>query len=130
MKTESVFKVMKVVLYTLIVVITTLIIDGWISKPSIVYVEAEKPRHNTTADIIRTTSDEVVDITPYCTSREIIYTVQDGDSFWELAEKFYNDGNKYEVIMVENNTESLMPGDEIRIPIFEPIAEICKIERG
>ena len=83
MKTESVFKIMKVVLYTLIVIITTLIIDGWISKPTVVYVEVEKPRQNTTADIVKVTSDEdVVDITPYCASREIIYTVQEGDSFW------------------------------------------------
>ena len=127
---KSAFKCVRVVIYTLFVIIATLIIDGWISKPQIKYIEV--PMQTTSTDIKTATKtvklkdgNDVVDITPYSVSKEIIYTVQEGDSFWELAERFYNDGNKYTVIMIENNIESLMPGDEIHIPIFEPTAEIC-----
>ena len=117
------FKIMRAVIYTLFISIATLVIDGWISKPQVVYVEKPTPSIVNTAvkTIYVDDDDEIVDITPYMEAGKIIYTVQEGDTFWQLAEEFYQDGNKYEVIMVENGIDNLLPGEEITIPIFDEI---------
>jgi len=52
---------------------------------------------------------------------EIFYTIADGDTLWEIATKFYDDGNKYTHIVDANleviKDENLIyPGQTIRIP--------------
>ena len=49
----------------------------------------------------------------------ITYHVQYGDSFWYLADQFYNDGTMYEKIMTDNGITSLYPGDVINI--YDPV---------
>ncbi len=46
------------------------------------------------------------------------YVVQTGDSFWKIAIKFYNDGNRAKDIMTANGytTEKLTVGDVLNIP--------------
>jgi len=52
---------------------------------------------------------------------EIFYTIADGDTLWDIATKFYNDGSKYKHIVDANleviKDENLIyPGQTIRIP--------------
>lgn len=45
-----------------------------------------------------------------------IYKVEEGDYYWLIAEKFYQDGNLWEKVAKANNFKGLNPGDEIIIP--------------
>ena len=52
---------------------------------------------------------------------EIFYTIAEGDTLWDIAKKFYNDGSKYTHIVDANleviKDENLIyPGQTIRIP--------------
>lgn len=50
---------------------------------------------------------------------ERIYTVEEGDSLWKIAEKFYGDGTKYAVIASRNQIEQpelIYPGSSLIIP--------------
>jgi len=52
---------------------------------------------------------------------EIFYTIAEGDTLWDIATKFYNDGSKYTHIVDANleviKDENLIyPGQTIRIP--------------
>lgn len=49
----------------------------------------------------------------------VVYHVQPGDSFWFLADQFYNDGSLYIKIMEDNNITALYPGDVVNI--YDPI---------
>jgi hypothetical protein len=45
------------------------------------------------------------------------YTIEDGDSPWAVAEKFYGDGNKYPILVeVNDGKDSYYTGDVIMIP--------------
>lgn len=52
---------------------------------------------------------------------EIFYTILKGDTLWEIANKFYDDGTKYTHIVDANlevikNADLIYPGQSIRIP--------------
>ena len=52
---------------------------------------------------------------------EIFYTIEKGDTLWEIATKFYDDGSKYPHIVDANievikNPDLIYPGQAIRIP--------------
>jgi nucleoid-associated protein YgaU len=52
---------------------------------------------------------------------EVFYTIEEGDTLWNIAEKFYGDGNKYKHIVNANlevikNEDLIYPGQTIRIP--------------
>jgi len=52
---------------------------------------------------------------------EIFYTIVKGDTLWEIATKFYDDGSKYTHIVDANlevikNADLIYPGQAIRIP--------------
>jgi nucleoid-associated protein YgaU len=52
---------------------------------------------------------------------EIFYTIEKGDTLWEIATKFYDDGNKYTHIVDANlevikDKDLIYPGQTIRIP--------------
>ena len=52
---------------------------------------------------------------------EISYTIEKGDTLWEIATKFYDDGNKYTHIVDANlevikDKDLIYPGQTIRIP--------------
>lgn len=49
----------------------------------------------------------------------LVYHVQYGDSFWGIAEEFYNDGTMYTYIMQTNETTSLHPGDVLNL--YDPV---------
>ncbi len=56
--------------------------------------------------------DEIVDV--------IDYTIQSGDTFFKLAQKFYKDAEKSYIIQNANaglDPKKLKPGDKIRIPV-------------
>ena len=49
------------------------------------------------------------------------YTIKEGDTLWAIAQKYYGDGNKYQVIVEENlevikDADKIYPGQTIRIP--------------
>jgi len=49
------------------------------------------------------------------------YTIQEGDTLWAIAQKYYGDGNKYQHIVDENlevikDADKIYPGQTIRIP--------------
>ena len=47
------------------------------------------------------------------------YTVESGDTLWAIAERFYGDGNKYQVIADANaipNPDLIQPGQVLTIP--------------
>ncbi len=47
------------------------------------------------------------------------YTVVSGDTLWAIAERFYGDGSKYQVIADASgisNPDLIHPGDELTIP--------------
>lgn len=60
------------------------------------------------------------------TENPIEYTVQYGDSFWAISEKFYGDGNNYSYIMACNNMTKLYPGDTVLI--YDP--EVYEIDES
>lgn len=46
-----------------------------------------------------------------------MYTVQDGDSPWAIAQKFWGDGNKYPYLVeVNDGKENLHTGDVLKVP--------------
>jgi len=50
------------------------------------------------------------------------YEIQEGDSLWKIADKFYGNGSKYEKIFEENrevikDPDKIFPGQKIRIPM-------------
>jgi len=50
------------------------------------------------------------------------YVIQEGDSLWKIADKFYGNGSKYEKIFEENrevikDPDKIFPGQKIRIPM-------------
>jgi len=52
---------------------------------------------------------------------EIFYTIEKGDTLWEIASKYYDDGSKYTYIVDANievikNADLIYPGQAIRIP--------------
>jgi len=52
---------------------------------------------------------------------EIFYTIEKGDTLWEIASKYYDDGSKYTHIVDANievikNADLIYPGQAIRIP--------------
>jgi nucleoid-associated protein YgaU len=52
---------------------------------------------------------------------EVFYTIEEGDTLWKIAEKFYGDGSKYKHIVNANlevikNEDLIYPGQKIRIP--------------
>ncbi len=52
---------------------------------------------------------------------EIFYTIDKGDTLWEIATKFYDDGSKYTHIVEANlevikDADLIYPGQTIRIP--------------
>ena len=70
-----------------------------------------------TLDMINANSEEEsIDI-----PEEIFYTIEDGDTLWGIATKFYNDGSKYTHIVEANlevikNANLIYKGQTIRIP--------------
>jgi len=49
------------------------------------------------------------------------YTIQKGDTLWEIAQNNYGDGNKYHDIVAENievikDADKIYPGQSIRLP--------------
>ncbi len=60
--------------------------------------------------------DEEIDI-----PEEVFYTIEEGDTLWAIAEKFYGDGAMYRKIVEANrdiieNENLIYPGETIRIP--------------
>jgi len=52
---------------------------------------------------------------------EIFYSIEKGDTLWEIATKYYDDGSKYTHIVDANievikNADLIYPGQTIRIP--------------
>ena len=52
---------------------------------------------------------------------EIFYSIEKGDTLWEISTKFYDDGSKYTHIVDANlevikNADLIYPGQAIRIP--------------
>jgi nucleoid-associated protein YgaU len=52
-----------------------------------------------------------------------LYTVEKGDTLWEIAEKNYGKGNKYTVIFEANqpmikDADEIYPGQVLRIPVL------------
>ncbi len=45
-----------------------------------------------TQEMLNPDSEESIEM-----PEEVFYTIEDGDSLWGIAEKFYNDGNKYTI---------------------------------
>jgi nucleoid-associated protein YgaU len=50
------------------------------------------------------------------------YEIQQGDSLWKIADKFYGDGSKYQAIFEENrevikDPDKIFSGQKIRIPM-------------
>ena len=43
------------------------------------------------------------------------YTVEAGDSYWAIASQFYGDGSKYTIIMDDNESKPLHPGDVVKV---------------
>ncbi|MBN2768502.1 MAG: peptidoglycan-binding protein LysM [Campylobacterales bacterium] len=72
--------------------------------------------------IAKVNADQLVllpNITPEPQSK--FYTIQKGDTLWEIATIFYGDGSKYPIIVEANlevikNADLIYPGQNIRIP--------------
>ena len=85
-----------------------------------------KEIENRTSESPATSEPEVVITTPSDTNRTpstvptIDYTVQDGDSFWKIAQEQLGDGNRYTEILKLNPTisenQTLTIGTKIKIP--------------
>ena len=68
-------------------------------------------------EMIESTSNTEVQAIP----EEIFYSIVKGDTLWEIASKFYDDGSKYTHIVEANlevikNADLIYPGQTIRIP--------------
>jgi len=76
-----------------------------------------------TQEMLNPDSEESIEM-----PEEVFYTIEDGDSLWGIAEKFYNDGNKYTHIVDANlevikDKDLIYPGQTIRIPDIQEIQE-------
>lgn len=62
-------------------------------------------------------NDEVIDINNTDNTEYIEYTVKNGDSLWYIAERFYGRGDKYNIIVDDNNLLStiIRVGDKLKI---------------
>ncbi len=52
------------------------------------------------------------------------HTVESGDTLWKISEKYYNDGNKYTMIVEANqpmikDADEIYPGQVLRVPATE-----------
>ncbi len=70
-----------------------------------------------TMEMIATTDSD----DPIAIPEEIFYSIVKGDTLWEIATKFYDDGSKYTHIVEANlevikNADLIYPGQTIRIP--------------
>ncbi len=70
-----------------------------------------------TLDMVNNSDEEE----PIEIPEEIFYTIEDGDTLWDIATKFYNDGNKYTHIVEANlevikDADLIYQGQTIRIP--------------
>ncbi len=68
-------------------------------------------------EMIASSDDSEVQAIP----EEIFYTIVKGDTLWEIASKFYDDGSKYPHIVEANlevikDADLIYPGQSIRIP--------------
>ncbi len=69
-----------------------------------------------TEDMISSEEEEHIEM-----PEEIFYTIRDGDTLWDIATHFYNDGAKYPYILDANlevikDPELIYEGQTIRIP--------------
>lgn len=124
METKS-FSIVKIIIYTMIVIITTLLVDNMMinfkAHHKSIPVEVEEAPDlfadiMSERDLDKKEYKEHASITIYQTSY-IEYEVQEGDNFWDLADKFYDDPSKY-MILVEENGDTIYPGETIIIPEF------------
>lgn len=48
----------------------------------------------------------------------VVYTVREGDTLWNISQRFLGNGNKYKEIMDLNqlSTETIYPGEQLKIP--------------
>ena len=51
------------------------------------------------------------------TDNAFMYTVVEGDSLWEIAERFYGDGIKWKDITTVSNSKNIRPGDRLTIHV-------------
>lgn len=82
-------------------------------------VELEPPAKIEEPTIV--TEEKTVVSEPAKTLEEKTYVVQKGDTLWKIADKFYGDGKKWEIIAKANKTtltnpNKLKPGISIIIP--------------
>ncbi len=101
---------LNLILGALIIIVLGVLIFNYFNKPT------EEP-----GDIgpSQQVTDEQGDVT-----RESLpgkYTVKKGDTLFLIAQKYYNDGEKYPMIMSENNlkSDSIEAGQELTIPKVE-----------
>jgi LysM repeat protein len=81
-------------------------------EKNLIWDEIKKSGGNTPTDI---QVDMAVEITDYYH----MHTVEKGESFWVIAEKYYKNGEKHPVISDHNSKEHLHPGDVLEIPEFQ-----------
>lgn len=124
---DKTFKIIKIVIYTLIIIISTLLVDNILINNRSRHIKIDATSTDTAPELFTDmTSERDLDkkdesgkatITIFQTSY-IEYTVEEGDNFWDLADKFYDDPQKYTLIIAENG-ESIYPGEVIKIPEFK-----------
>ena len=84
--------------------------------------EAEAVEQAPTADgpvIEEAVEEEVVEAEPAPEPAVRTYTVESGDSLWAIAERFYGDGSKYQMIADASgipNPDLIQPGQVLTIP--------------
>jgi nucleoid-associated protein YgaU len=85
--------------------------------------EREAASESATADapVVEATEEAFEEATPEPPAPEPArtYTVVSGDTLWAIAERFYGDGNKYQVIADASgvsNPDLIYPGQQLTIP--------------
>ena len=80
----------------------------------------------TVKSILNTEKEESSDVSADANTNVpeyVEYTVEYGDSYWAIASEFYGDGSKYTVVMNDNGSKPLHPGDVVRVYTSnEPVA--------